>query len=242
MKIGGFLPFTLADFPGHTAAIVFAQGCNFRCPFCHNGELLPDGPGRIPEAEVLRRLEGRAGRLGGVVLSGGEPTLQADLPDFCATLKRLGFAVKLDTNGSRPAVLRQLLASGLLDAVALDVKAPPRAYRRLSGVPTAWPLVQQSLEVLAGSKVSVTFRTTVVPTLLKERDLAEIAALLPAGTTHVRQPFRPEHALDPALRHPAAAAAGRPAAFLPVRPAYAEHLPVAPPNPRDGARPSRGGR
>ena len=242
MRIGGFLPFTLSDFPGYTAAVVFTQGCNFRCPFCHNGDLLPNGPGRMAEAEVLARLEGRRGRLGGVVLSGGEPTLQPDLPDFCARLKALGFAVKLDTNGSRPAVLRTLFAAGFLDAVAMDLKAPPHAYARLAGVPDAWPVIQDSIRIVAESGITHVFRTTVVPDLLSERDLAEIATLVPASSAHVRQPFRPELALDPALRPARQAAPAKPTASLPTRPPHSDPVPPLYPHPEDEVRRAHGNR
>ncbi len=200
MKIGGYAPFTLSDYPGRPAAIVFAQGCNFRCPFCHNGDLLPDGPGRLPEAEVLARLTRRRGVLTGIVVSGGEPTLQPDLADFCAALKAREFAVKLDTNGSRPDVLRALLATGVVDYVAMDVKAPPARYTQLAGVPVAWTLVAESIRLVAQSGVPHEFRTTVVPALLADRDLAAIRALLPLSSRHVQQAFRPESARDPALR------------------------------------------
>jgi len=200
MKIGGYVPFTLGDYPGRPAAIVFTQGCNFRCPFCHNGALLPEGPGRLPEAEVLARLTRRRGVLAGIVVSGGEPTLQPDVADFCAALKVSGFAVKLDTNGSRPDVLRALLAERLVDYVAMDVKAPPGRYSRLAGVPGAWPLIAESIQLVAESGVPHEFRTTVVPALLADRDLGVIRALLPASSQHVLQTFRPDLARDSALR------------------------------------------
>jgi pyruvate formate lyase activating enzyme len=202
MRLGGLTPCTLSDFPGRAAAVVFAQGCNFRCPFCHNGALLSEGPGRIPEAEVLAWLDRRRGRLGGVVVSGGEPTLQADLPDFCAAIKARGFAVKLDTNGSQPDVLRELLEGGVLDYVAMDIKAPPPSYSRLAGVPVPWPTLAESIGVLAHCGIPHHFRTTVVEPLLTPGDLDAIGRMLPAGSTHVRQSFRPEYALDPALRGP----------------------------------------
>jgi pyruvate formate lyase activating enzyme len=199
VRIGGLTPFTLSDFPGRAAAVVFAQGCNFRCPYCHNGALLPDAPGRLPETEVLAWLDRRRGRLGGVVVSGGEPTLQADLPQFCAALKARGFAVKLDTNGSRPGVLRDLLRGGLLDYVAMDVKAPPASYHRLAGVPVVWTALAESIEVLAASRIPHHFRTTVVPALVSDADLRAIRALLPAASRHVSQPCRLDLAREPGV-------------------------------------------
>ncbi len=200
MQIGGFVPFSLCDFPSHPAAVVFTQGCNFRCPFCHNGGLLTLKAGSIPAGEVLDRLARRRGLLEGVVVSGGEPCAQPDLAAFCASVKRLGFAVKLDTNGSHPSALRELLAQGLIDYVAMDVKAPPELYARLAGVEVNWSVIQESLDILAACKVPHHFRTTVVPSLLSEGDLDEIVSLLPARAKHVRQDFRADLARDPALR------------------------------------------
>ncbi|MEN6575673.1 MAG: anaerobic ribonucleoside-triphosphate reductase activating protein [Phycisphaerales bacterium] len=200
MEIGGFEPFSLCDFPSRPAAVVFTQGCNFRCPFCHNGSLLAMRPGLIPQREILDRLSRRRGLLPGVVVSGGEPCLQSGLAAFCASVKRLRLAVKLDTNGSRPSVLRELLAEGLIDYVAMDVKAPPRLYARLAGVEVDWSVIEESIGVLAACKIPHHFRTTVVPSLLSEKDLEEIVSLLPASAKHVRQDFRADLARDPALR------------------------------------------
>jgi pyruvate formate lyase activating enzyme len=210
VRLGGLTPFTLSDFPGHAAAVVFAQGCNFRCPYCHNAALLPDASGRLPEGEILAWLDRRCGRLGGVVVSGGEPTLQADLPDFCAALKARGFAVKLDTNGSCPDALRDLLRGGLLDYVAMDVKAPPAAYDRLAGVPVAWQPLADSIAVIAASGIPHHFRTTVVPALMRDEDLQAIRALLPVTSRHVCQPCRLAHVHDPAACGADAVAAIRP--------------------------------
>lgn len=199
------MPFSLCDFPSRPAAVVFSQGCNFRCPFCHNGSLLAMGGGRIPEAEVLDRLARRRDLLHGVVVSGGEPCLQPDLAAFCASVKALGLAVKLDTNGSRPSVLRDLLSRRLVDYVAMDVKAPPRLYAKLAGVDIEWGVIEESIRVLAASDVPHQFRTTVVEAFLSEEDLEEIASLLPAGDRLVRQEFRLDLARDPLLRTAAVA-------------------------------------
>ncbi len=199
------MPFSLCDFPSHPAAVVFAQGCNFRCPFCHNGGLLAMTAGSIPPAEVLDRLARRRDLLHGVVVSGGEPCLQPDLAAFCASVKALGLAVKLDTNGSRPSVLRDLFARRLVDYVAMDVKAPPRLYAKLAGVDVEWDVIQESIRVLAACGVPHQFRTTVVEAILSDEDLEEIAGLLPPGDRLVRQVFRPDLARDPLLRSVAVA-------------------------------------
>ncbi|MGC9053845.1 MAG: anaerobic ribonucleoside-triphosphate reductase activating protein, partial [Candidatus Hydrogenedens sp.] len=126
MKIGGFQPFSLSDFPNCVSAIVFTQGCNFRCPFCHNPSLvLPElflPP--IPEEALIAFLNERKGKLDGVVITGGEPTIQSDLMKFVSEIKGLGYKVKLDTNGSNPEILKELIENNLLDYVAMDVKAP----------------------------------------------------------------------------------------------------------------------
>ena len=135
MRIGGFVPVSLCDYPCRVAAVVFTQGCNFRCPFCHNGHLVGcEGAALLDEAAVLAQLAERRNRLGGVVVTGGEPTLQGDLPQFLHALKQLGLAVKLDTNGSQPDVLQALLADRLVDYVAMDLKAPWARYDRLAGL------------------------------------------------------------------------------------------------------------
>ena len=200
MEIGGFLPLSLCDFPSRPAAVVFTQGCNFRCPFCHNGGLLAMKAGTISPRDVLDRLAQRRGLLEGVVVSGGEPCLQSDLPAFCASVKALGLAVKLDTNGSRPWVLRDLIARKLVDYVAMDVKAPPHLYAKLAGVDVDWDVIRESIRILAAEEVPHHFRTTFVTPLLREDDLAEIVSLLPANATHVRQEFRADLAYDIALQ------------------------------------------
>lgn len=204
MKIGGYVPVSLCDYPGRVSAVVFTQGCNFRCPFCHNGHLLattPAADARLwEEPEVLARLAERRNRLGGVVVSGGEPTLQPDLADFIRRVRSLGLAVKLDTNGSRPQVLADLLAAGLLDYVAMDIKAPWARYTRLTRVSRMAVAVRRSVRILSASGVPHEFRTTRVEALLSAADCAALTEQLPPGSRHKWQIFRPEHALDPALR------------------------------------------
>lgn len=203
MLIGGMEPVSLSDYPGRVAAVVFTQGCDFRCPFCHNAGLLSRSPAPdscIPEKTVLDRLTSRRGRIEGVVVTGGEPTLQADLAHFIEAVRTLGFLVKLDTNGSRPEVLKALLADGLLDFIAMDVKAPPDKYDTLTGVRAPVEAVSESIRIISGSGLPHEFRTTVVPALLTPEDVEAIRRALPAGSPHRTQPFRPEHALDPRLR------------------------------------------
>jgi pyruvate formate lyase activating enzyme len=204
MRFGGFQPFTLSDFPGRTAAIVFTQGCNFRCPFCHNGALLPlltDEENLVPESVVLGHLHRRKRQLDGLVVTGGEPTLQQALPVFLRKIKSMGMLVKLDTNGSRPATLRALLDEGLVDYVAMDVKAPLHKYSLLTGIAAPTQSIEESMAIIKWSGVEHHFRTTHVPGLLSPGDLQNIEGMLPAGSAHVIQRFKPEHALDPALQN-----------------------------------------
>ena len=202
MRIGGFLPLSLCDYPGRVAAVVFTRGCNFRCPFCHNGHLLdgegaPDDP---PADDVLARLASLAARLQGVVITGGEPTLQPELADFLRRIRDLRLAIKLDTNGSRPEVLEALFAARLLDFVAMDLKAPWPRYPELAGTPCDVGALRRSVALIAGSGLPHQFRTTRVPPLLSDADCAAIARQVPPGSPHVFQAFQPGHALDPSLR------------------------------------------
>ncbi len=201
MKIGGLQRFTLSDYPGCPAAVVFTQGCNFRCPFCHNGALLaPVNDARqISETEVLGFLEKRKQQLGGVVISGGEPTLQPDLAEFIGKIKEMGFAVKLDTNGSNPEVLEKLLKDGLVDYIAMDIKAPLAKYDTLCGVNTDTRSICRSIAIIAKT-TNHHFRTTWVKPLLDENDISKAGELLPASSKYVIQPFHPAMALDPSLR------------------------------------------
>jgi len=200
MIIGGMQRCSFSDYPGRVATVLFTQGCNFRCPFCHNGQLLPRKcAAPLAEIEVLAYLETRRGKLGGVVITGGEPTEHADLPRFIARVKDLGFAVKLDTNGSHPEMVEQLLQEELLDYVAMDIKAPLHKYDVLCGVPVDTGAVRRSIAIIAGSGVEHHFRTTRVKLLLTAGDLVELRALVPPGSRHVAQPFVAETAWKPEL-------------------------------------------
>ncbi len=203
MLFGGFQPFTLSDYPGCVAAIAFAQGCNFRCPFCHNGALIPlaapKGATR-GQGEVLTALEARRGKLEGLVVSGGEPTIHGDLPDFLRQVKRMGFRVKLDTNGSKPNMLAALIEDGLVDYLAMDIKAPLEDYKRLCGVNADTRALEESIAIISWSKLPHHFRTTAVTPLLTPADMHAVKSIVPGASKHIVQPFKPEHALDPALR------------------------------------------
>lgn len=202
MVIGGFQRFSLADFPGKISAIVFTRGCNFRCPYCHNPELVD--PARympeIPQEEILRFLGSRRGQLQGVVVTGGEPTLHDDLPLFFARIRALGFAVKLDTNGSHPDALQGLIRDSLIDYVAMDIKAPLDAYPRIARAPVRAEDIERSVRVIIGSGLPHEFRTTYEGSLLSTQDMEAIAEIVRGCAQYVLQSFHPSGALDPAMR------------------------------------------
>lgn len=208
MRIGGFQKFSLSDFPGRTAAIVFTQGCNFRCPFCHNGALIPETPNDgllIPEEYVLSYLSSRAGKLDGLVVTGGEPTLQEDLAAFLRKVRKIGYRIKLDTNGSRPDVLERLISGGLVDYIAMDVKATPRSYDRLAGVSVPVSKITRSIDLLSSCGIEHEFRTTHVSALLSDDEMAGVAGMIPDGSTFRLQAFNPSSTFDRSLQRTDAA-------------------------------------
>lgn len=193
MKIHGFQKTTLLDYPEHVAATIFLGGCNFRCPFCHNGQLVLDPASQpvIPEDEVLAYLEKRHGILEGVCITGGEPTLQEELADFIQRIKGLGYMVKLDTNGYRPEVLKALLQKGLLDYVAMDIKASPEHYSVAAGLETLdMTRIRESIRLLEQSGIPHEFRTTVVKGIHRTEEFDEIGRLLQGCTAYYLQGFR----------------------------------------------------
>lgn len=193
MEILGFQKTTLLDYPGHVAATVFVGGCNFRCPFCHNGLLVldPMAKPRISEEEVLSYLKKRQGVLEGVCITGGEPTLQQDLAAFIRRLKGMGYLVKLDTNGSRPQVLTQLLQEGLLDYAAMDIKASPDNYATAAGLEQFdFDNIRQSIRLLMESDIPYEFRTTVVRGIHILEEFEEIGRLLQGCRAYFLQGFQ----------------------------------------------------
>lgn len=173
MDIAGLQKMTLLDFPGRVACTVFTQGCNFRCPFCHNSDLLPmKGEPFMTDRELLAFLEKRIGLLDGVCFTGGEPTMQPELPDLMKSIKDLGYAVKLDTNGTNPKMLKELVETGLLDYVAMDIKNSPENYPETAGMDARLlPKVEESVAYLLAGKVDYEFRTTVVEELHTEASI-----------------------------------------------------------------------
>lgn len=180
MKIAGLQKMTLLDYPGKVACTVFLPGCNFRCPFCHNSGLLDGGPETLlSQEELLGFLEKRRGLLDGVCVTGGEPTLQRELPQLLEAIKALGYPVKLDTNGSRPQVLEDLIRRGLVDYVAMDVKNAPGRYGETVGIPAmALEKTEQSLRLLLEGGVDYELRTTCVEEFHTPEDMGAMGAWL----------------------------------------------------------------
>lgn len=197
--IKGLVKTSIIEFPGHIATVVFTGGCNFRCPYCHNADLVlnaADLPS-IDATEVLELLAQRRDFVDGLVVSGGEPTLQPGLPDFLRAARELGFTTKLDTNGSRPGVLRHLLAEGLLDYVALDLKTPLARYGAVVSLSSSGA-VQESIRLILAADVAHEFRTTVVPGIVALTDIPALAQTIAGAQQYYLQQFRPISTLDPA--------------------------------------------
>lgn len=191
MNISGLQKMTLLDYPSKVACTVFLGGCNFRCPFCHNSELL-DGtaPAVMDKDALLAFLKKRKGLLDGVCVTGGEPTLCPDLPDLLRQIRDLGYAIKLDTNGYRPDVLRALVGEGLVDYVAMDIKNGPSAYAETAGLPKLnLSKIEESIRFLAEGTVDCEFRTTVVTPLHTEDTIREMAGWLHTLTGGVPKLF-----------------------------------------------------
>ncbi len=190
MLIGGLQKVTLIDYPGKVACTVFLMGCNFRCPFCYSGELvLPKEikkQPRISEKVFFDFLKERQGLLEGVVLCGGEPTISEDLLEFCQKIKKLGYLVKLDTNGSNPKMIEKLIKERLIDYVAMDIKAPQNKYGFCSGNKADIKNIKKSVEFLKQGKIDFEFRTTVAPGL-SESDFLEIANWIGVPSTNSGQ-------------------------------------------------------
>ncbi len=193
MQIHGLQKLTLLDYPGHMSATIFTGGCNFRCPFCHNSELVlhPESVPAIPEKDIFEFLKSRAGKLEGVCITGGEPTLQKDLPEFIAKVRSLGFKIKLDTNGQMPAVLESLLAGKMLDYVAMDIKNSRERYAETVGISGfLTDSVERSVALLMKSGIQYEFRTTVAAELHDRESMESIGRWIAGAKHYYLQPFR----------------------------------------------------
>jgi pyruvate formate lyase activating enzyme len=201
MKFGGYRACSLVDFPGKICAVLFTQGCTFRCPFCHNpGLVVRANTTSLSEEVLLDFLKTRTDKLQGVVISGGEPTIHPELPTFIKKIKSLGFSVKLDTNGSRPDVIEALLPTGLVDYWAVDRKASLINYSRIAGVQIEPEIIQKSSTLIMNATENYEFRTTVIREFHSAEEICTIAQEISSARRYILQQFRPDITLDPSLR------------------------------------------
>jgi pyruvate formate lyase activating enzyme len=204
IEIKGFLETSFVDWPGKICSVIFLPHCNFRCPYCHNHSLVlhPEQVASIPISNILNRLSTLRDWIDGICVTGGEPTQQPRLPHLIREIKEHGFQVKLDTNGSNPQMLEQLMESGTIDFVSMDVKAPldSFSYRRSVGRAIDITLILRSIELLKRGKVEHEFRMTVVPGVHTEEDILLLGRQLRAGRRLILQNFNPENPLDPHLK------------------------------------------
>lgn len=201
VEIKGLEKFASKDFPGRISSTVFLAGCNFRCPFCHNADLVlrPETIQTIDLNFFLSYLDARKGWLDGLCLSGGEPLLQEEVEVLARVIKDRGYQLKLDTNGSFPERLDYLIKQELVDAVAMDIKGPLERYPEIVRVPVDVKKIDRSVEIIRNSSLEYTFRTTVVPGLITEEDLLKIAEWLKGARVFQLQQFVPNNTLDPAF-------------------------------------------
>lgn len=198
MKIGGLQKFSLIDYPDKVACVVFTQGCNFRCPYCHNPELVKPEMflESLNEEEFFDFLKERKGKLDAVVITGGEPTLQYDLIEFIKKIRDLGFLIKLDTNGSNPGMLKEIIDQKLVNYVAMDIKAPLDKYESIAGTKTDIKKIKQSIELIKNSGIDYEFRTTVVKNMLSPKDLKQIGEEIKGAKKYFLQKFISSKAVD----------------------------------------------
>jgi pyruvate formate lyase activating enzyme len=199
MILAGLQKNSFIDFPGRISCVLFVTGCNFICPYCHNADLARgEYPARFELTEIIDYLKSRRGLLEGVVITGGEPTLDRGIFDLCRAVKALGYPLKLDTNGSRPGVLRQLISEHLVDFIAMDIKAPLHDYSPFSRNPTIHEQLTASILTIMESAPAYEFRTTCAAPFVNESSVKTIARTIEGADCYVLQPFnRRAVCLDP---------------------------------------------
>ena len=198
MIIGGLQKTSLIDFPGKVSCVCFVSGCNFRCPYCHNPDLVHHpGNAFLDEGAFFGFIRERQGFLDGVVISGGEPTLQNDLAAFVSRIKREGYAVKLDTNGSHPRMIQELMEKNLLDYVAMDIKTDPSLYPRFIKREIDPDCIRSSVKLIMASGIAYEFRTTCVRPFVDAETVETIGRLIQGCSLYVLQPFRQTRVLQP---------------------------------------------
>ena len=200
MMFGGLQKNSLIDFPGKVSCVLFLAGCNFDCPYCHNPDLAKDGlssPPFLDEIGVYDFLERRKGLLDGVVISGGEPTLENDLFPLCEKIKRMGYPIKLDTNGSRPRVIRQLIDGDLIDYIAMDIKTDPFQYSRFITKECNPDHILTSIKIIMESSLAYEFRTTCAKPIVNEKGIENIARIINGANLYALQRFHHKEILHP---------------------------------------------
>lgn len=193
MIISGVQKLTLLDFPGRTACTVFFAGCNFRCPFCHNAILVerPQEAGLVLEEDFFDFLKMRKGLLDGVAITGGEPTLNKDLPEFMAKIKELGYAVKLDSNGTNPEMLEKIISEGCVDYIAMDIKNCKEKYAQTAGIDNRFmERIEKSVNLLMKNRVDFEFRTTVVKQHHTVEDMIKLSEWIKGDEKYFIQAFK----------------------------------------------------
>jgi pyruvate formate lyase activating enzyme len=202
MIIGGYQKLTLIDYPGKLATTIFTVGCNFRCPFCHNPELvdLKLVHNEESEKEFIEFLKKRKGKLEGVCITGGEPLIQPDIIPFIKKIKKLGFLVKLDTNGTRPDVLKKIIDAKIVDYIAMDIKNQLKYYGKTTNAKVDKSRIKLSVNLIKNSRLPYEFRTTAVPGIHTEKDFSEIAKWIAGAPAYYLQEYREGKILDPNLK------------------------------------------
>jgi len=211
MIIGGLQKFSLLDYPDHLSAIIFTKGCNFRCHFCYNPMLVwpntevgkfknnfasenknakEKGHSLIKESDLFHFLKKRKGKLEAVVITGGEPTIHRDLPDFIKKIKKIGYLIKLDTNGTNPEIIEKLIKNKLINYIAMDIKAPREKYAKIVGVDMDFKKTIKSVKIIMRSKIPYEFRTTVVSGYINKKDIEKIGKLINKATIWYLQKFK----------------------------------------------------
>ncbi len=198
IKIGGFQRFSLIDYPGKLCAIIFTQGCNFRCPYCHNPDLVnPDKfSDLISPQTILSFLETRKGKLDAVSITGGEPTLQENLPRFLENIKRKDFLIKLDTNGTNPDMLEDLIRYDLVDYLAMDIKGPSDKYHLVTGTWVDMDKISRSIEIIKNSSIDYEFRSTLVDHLITQEGIKSMCSSIGNAKRYYLQKFISDRTLD----------------------------------------------
>lgn len=202
MKIGGIQKTSLLDYPKNVSAIVWTAGCNFHCPFCYNKDLVDGNVKLISEEEIFSFLEKRKGIIDGLVISGGEPLMQKDIVDFTTRVKKLGYLIKIDTNGMYPEKLKELIDKKLVDYIAMDIKAPKQKYIQIinaSGILKSNIVknIEKSIDILKKSNIDYEFRTTVVPGLHGKKDILKIVDWIKPAKKYYLQNFKGEKTINP---------------------------------------------